>query len=281
MSVAFGAPIGGVLFSLEQVSYYFPDKVMWHAFVCAMIAAVSLQAMNPFRTGKLVLWQVTYDRNWHDFEILSFVVLGCLGGVYGAAFLRMNMKAAFWRKYSWVRNYPVYEVVVIALLTAIISYPNIFTRLTHPLRGSTRILTFCRVQSTELLAAFKECKDSSSILGLCGKLPTAPTIILLLLAAITGTCFASITFGMQIPAGIILPSMAIGALYGRALGLLVQAWQKTFPGAWMFSSCKVGEECVSPGLYAIAGAASALAGVTRLTGTTLPPTPTTPYCERG
>ena len=85
--------------------------------------------MNPFRTGKLVLWQVTYDRNWHDFEILSFVVLGCLGGVYGAAFLRMNMKAAFWRKHSWVRNYPVYEVVVIALLTAIISYPNIFTRL--------------------------------------------------------------------------------------------------------------------------------------------------------
>jgi hypothetical protein len=46
----------------------------------------------------------------------------------------------------------------------------------------------------------------------------------------------------------------------------MQAWQKGFPGAWMFKSCKVGEECVSPGLYAIAGAASALAGVTRLTG---------------
>jgi chloride channel 3/4/5 len=27
--VAFGAPIGGVLFSLEEVSYYFPPKVMW------------------------------------------------------------------------------------------------------------------------------------------------------------------------------------------------------------------------------------------------------------
>jgi hypothetical protein len=77
---------------------------------------------------------------------------------------------------------------------------------------------------------------------------------------------------MQIPAGIILPSMAIGALYGRALGLLVQAWQKTFPGAWMFGSCKVNEVCVSPGLYAIAGAASALAGVTRLTGISHPAT---------
>ena len=52
---------------------------MWHAFVCAMIAAVSLQAMNPFRTGKLVLWQVTYDRNWHNFEIWSFVIIGVMG----------------------------------------------------------------------------------------------------------------------------------------------------------------------------------------------------------
>ena len=113
---------------------------------------------------------------------------------------------------------------------------------------------------------FKECKDGSNILGLCGKLSTAPKIVLLLVAAVIGTCFASITFGTQIPAGIILPSMAIGALYGRALGLLIQAWQKTFPQAWIFASCKAEEECVSPGLYAIAGAASALAGVTRLTG---------------
>jgi chloride channel 3/4/5 len=29
VAVAFGAPVGGVLFSLEEVSYYFPPKVMW------------------------------------------------------------------------------------------------------------------------------------------------------------------------------------------------------------------------------------------------------------
>ncbi|KAJ1565865.1 hypothetical protein HK096_008331, partial [Nowakowskiella sp. JEL0078] len=44
VSVAFGAPIGGVLFSLEEVSYYFPLKTLWRTFFCALIAAVTLKS---------------------------------------------------------------------------------------------------------------------------------------------------------------------------------------------------------------------------------------------
>ena len=32
VAVAFGAPIGGTLFSLEEVSYFFPPKVMWRRY---------------------------------------------------------------------------------------------------------------------------------------------------------------------------------------------------------------------------------------------------------
>jgi chloride channel 3/4/5 len=35
--------------------------------------------MNPFRTGKLVLFQVSYDRDWHYFEIPFYIIIGVFG----------------------------------------------------------------------------------------------------------------------------------------------------------------------------------------------------------
>ncbi|CAG8804062.1 22005_t:CDS:2, partial [Dentiscutata erythropus] len=52
---------------------------MWRSFFCALVATVVLQGMNPFRTGKLVMFQVTYDREWHFFEIIFFCILGVFG----------------------------------------------------------------------------------------------------------------------------------------------------------------------------------------------------------
>lgn len=52
---------------------------MWQSFVCAMTAAVTLQAFDPFRSGKLVLYQVTYSTGWHGFEMIPFAMLGIFG----------------------------------------------------------------------------------------------------------------------------------------------------------------------------------------------------------
>lgn len=40
VAVAFGAPIGGVLFSLEEVSYYFPSKTLFRTFFCCIVSLV-------------------------------------------------------------------------------------------------------------------------------------------------------------------------------------------------------------------------------------------------
>lgn len=252
ISVAFGAPVGGVLFSLEQLSYYFPDKTMWSSFVCAMVAAVTLQLCNPFRTGKLVLYQVTYHSGWHDFELLPFAFLGILGGLFGGLFIKLNMSVAEWRKNRTCRQGPVTEVVVVSLVTALINYP----------------IKFMRAQASELVhILFAECADlTEDTLGLCksGKANTG-VITLLLLSSGLGIILSSFTFGLQIPAGIILPSMAIGGLFGRAVGLSVEVCQQAWPTLFVFRSCEPDIACVTPGTYAIVGAASALAGTTRMT----------------
>ncbi|KAF2862856.1 putative voltage-gated chloride channel [Piedraia hortae CBS 480.64] len=254
ISVAFGAPIGGVLFSLEQLSHYFPDKTMWASFVCATVAAVTLQALDPFRTGKLVLYQVTYHSGWHMFELVPFVLIGILGGFWGVAFIVLNMRFHRTRASTTYifRNRPVAEVAAVALLTAVVSFP----------------ISFLRAQSSELVEMlFAECRDiHNDHLGLC-KAGVANTgvIFLLLFSAGIGLALAAITFGLEIPAGILLPSMAVGALYGRAIGLVVEAWQRQQPHLLFFGSCEPDQPCVTPGTYAVVGAAAALAGTTRMT----------------
>ncbi|KAF1983094.1 hypothetical protein K402DRAFT_397017 [Aulographum hederae CBS 113979] len=252
ISVAFGSPIGGVLFSLEQLSYYFPDKTMWQSFVCAMIAAVSLQFFDPFRTGKLVLFQVSYHSGWHSFELLAFVFLGVLGGLYGGLFVKLNMKVAEFRVSSPLIKNSVLQVTAISLLTALINFP----------------ITFMRAQASELVyILFAECVDiQEDSLGLCksGRANTG-VVVLLIIAALLGFFLAAITFGLEIPAGILLPSMAIGALYGRAVGLIMEVWQQNHPSFILFRSCEPDVPCITPGTYAIIGAASALGGATRMT----------------
>lgn len=226
---------------------------MWQSFVCAMTAAVMLQAFDPFRSGKLVLFQVHYGSGWHGFEMIPFALLGIIGGIYGGLFIKANMAVARWKKSTnWPLPGPLTQVGIVALLTALINYPNLYMR----------------AQSSELVSSLlSDCTQAlDDPLGLCKTgAASAATIVLLLFAAVLGFFLASITFGLQIPAGIILPSMAIGALSGRAVGIIMEIWQHNHPGFIAFNKCEPDVPCITPGVYAIIGAASTLAGVTRMT----------------
>ncbi|KAK4689513.1 hypothetical protein P7C73_g598, partial [Tremellales sp. Uapishka_1] len=227
VAVSFGAPIGGVLFSLEEVSYYFPPKVLWRSFWCAAVAAMTLKWTNPFGNGSIVL------------------------GLYGAVFSRLN---SIWsrrvRNGTWVKRHPIIEVFLVTAFTTALSFMN----------------PYARMGGTELVAnLFAECKPDSYN-PLCAEQPDkiAQVIYSILVTLLVKGGLTIITFGIKLPAGIFIPSMAVGACFGRVVGLCMEYVEFKNPDLSIFDVCK-DEDCILPGLYAMVGAAATLAGVTRTT----------------
>ncbi|MCJ1250881.1 glycerol ethanol, ferric requiring protein [Trapelia coarctata] len=249
VAVAFGSPIGGVLFSLEEMSSYFPLKTMWRSYFCALVATAVLAAMNPFRTGQLVMFQVRYDRSWHFFEIIFFIFIGVFGGLYGALVIKWNLRAQAFRK-KYLSKYPILEATLLAAGTALLCYPNMFLRIDM-------------TESMEIL--FLECEGGHDYDGLCESKNRWTMVLSLAFATIMRTFLVIISYGCKVPAGIFVPSMAIGASFGRMVGILVQALHKSFPQSRFFAGCEPDVPCITPGTYAFLGAGAALSGIMHIT----------------
>lgn len=249
VAVAFGSPIGGVLFSLEEMSSYFPLKTMWRSYFCALVATAVLSAMNPFRTGQLVMFQVKYDRSWHFFEVVFYIILGIFGGLYGAFVIKWNLRAQSFRK-KYLGQYAILEATLLAAGTAIVCYPNMFLRIDM-------------TESMEIL--FLECEGAEDYHGLCEANNRWSMVLSLTIATILRIFLVIISYGCKVPAGIFVPSMAIGASFGRTVGILVQALHESFPDSVFFSTCAPDVPCITPGTYAFLGAGAALSGIMHIT----------------
>ncbi|KAG2411520.1 hypothetical protein HFD88_009076 [Aspergillus terreus] len=259
VAVAFGAPIGGVLFSLEEVSYYFPPKTLFRTFFCCIAAALSLKFLNPYGTGKIVLFQVRYLGDWEIFEMVIFIFLGVLGGALGALFIKAsNVWAKSFRRIPLIKRWPMLEVVLVALLTGLVSFWNRYTKL------PVSELLFELASPCE--------RESSSPTGLCPDEDGIGEIIrYLLIAFVIKSLLTVVTFGIKVPAGIYVPSMVVGGLLGRIIGHAAQYLVVKYPTFPLFgSSCPAVsgmESCVTPGVYAMVAAGATMCGVTRLSVT--------------
>jgi chloride channel 3/4/5 len=90
-------------------------------------------------------------------------------------------------------------------------------------------------------------------------------VLSLFIATILRTFLVIISYGCKVPAGIFVPSMAIGASFGRMVGILVQWLYELFPDSPFFSACHPDAPCITPGTYAFLGAGAALSGIMHIT----------------
>ncbi|XP_026331883.1 H(+)/Cl(-) exchange transporter 5 isoform X2 [Hyposmocoma kahamanoa] len=267
VSVAFGAPIGGVLFSLEEVSYYFPLKTLWRSFFCALIAAFILRSINPFGNEHSVLFYVEYNKPWIFFELIPFVGLGIIGGCIATIFIKGNIYWCRYRKYSKLGQYPVTEVLVVTLVTAIIAYPNPYTRM-NTSQLIYLLFNQCGISNSDPLCDYN--RNFTDVNMAIERATAGPGVYramwLLFLALVLKLVMTIFTFGIKVPCGLFIPSLALGAIAGRIVGIGVEQLVNRYPKIWLFSGeCPTGEDCITPGLYAMVGAAAVLGGVTRMT----------------
>ncbi|KGQ08191.1 H(+)/Cl(-) exchange transporter 3 [Beauveria bassiana D1-5] len=235
LSVAFGAPIGGVLFSYEEISTYFPRRVLWRAFLCSLVAAAVLKQLNPTGTGKLVLFETNYGVDYDVAHYAVFILLGLCGGVFGGVFCYANgLWSRTFRQIALIKNSPVLEVCVVVLVTALLQYPNPLIRETGD-KVMEQLLVDCNDMDEAWICA-------AEAAGAHGK---GSYYAWLISGTLVKLVLTIITFGCKVPSGVIIPALDAGALFGRMVGQLVPD--------------------ISPGIFAMVGSAAFLAGVCRMT----------------
>ncbi|KAL7788315.1 chloride channel [Trichoderma ceciliae] len=258
VAVAFGAPLGGVLFGLEEVSYFFPAKTLFRTFFACIVAALSLKFLNPYGTHKIVMFEIRYLVDWEYFELGSFIFVGILGGAMGALFIKASKYwAQTFRRIKAIKAYPMLEVFLVAVVTGLMSYWNPLTKVSV---------------AKLLLNLASPCdRTKGDGLGLCPRsVDDIPLILSTLIIAFLIKGFLTvIAFGIKVPAGIYIPSMVVGGLMGRIVGHLAQWLVLVTPDWGVWGGCATASDgtCIQPGVYGLIAAGATMCGVTRLSVT--------------
>lgn len=104
VAAAFGAPIGGVLFALEEAASFFNPSLILRTLVASIISSFTLNLVlslyhglntfaypGLFNLGKFEALPYSY------YEIPIFMCMGCVGGVLGALWVYVNTKINIFR----------------------------------------------------------------------------------------------------------------------------------------------------------------------------------------
>ena len=143
VAVAFAAPIGGMLFTVEEGASFYNSDMLWRGFLATCTGVLTMHwleqldfdagdfARARFGThrdfGLYTDNEADYSKNywWYFWEVPIFFLMGVCGGLMGAAFVKMNVKITQWR----ARHIPVtnkrrrlLEVIAIAGVTSTIFF---------------------------------------------------------------------------------------------------------------------------------------------------------------
>ncbi|KAL8538411.1 hypothetical protein ACS0TY_000422 [Phlomoides rotata] len=270
---AFRAPVGGVLFSLEEVATWWRSALLWRTFFSTAVVVVVLRAAMEycksgscglFGKGGLIMFDVGgVSVRYHVVDIIPVAVIGVLGGILGALYNCLLHKVL--KVYNVINKkgklHKLLLSLSVSIFTSVCLYGLPFLATCRPCDSSFGP----ECPSTGRAGNFKQfnCPDGyyndlSTLLLTTNddavrnifsiNTPTEFNIFSLVIFFALYCILGLITFGIAVPSGLFLPIILMGSAYGRILGIAMGPYTR-----------------IDQGLYAVLGAASLMAGSMRMT----------------
>ncbi|KAG5487535.1 hypothetical protein LSCM1_07492 [Leishmania martiniquensis] len=293
VSVAFGAPIGGLLFVMEEVSSFWDQSSNGQIFLATMLCFTFSTIINSIvedrrllgwvSNAAAVLFEVNVTIPLNLVSIIPSLLLGGIIGSLAAFFTKTNLILIKWRR-RVLRPYQFRRFLEPVVISAVFSSCMYVLSLVSPCakrydigvvngtvqrwgtEGGWRLFnnTCAEPKTYSPLGTLNMASGKNTIRHLfsrqtAGEFP-AVTLIVYFLVYFASACMTS---GTSVSGGLVVPSLVLGAVFGRLFGLLLfeigAAKVPDVPRGYASA-----DAWMDPGVFALIGAGAFLAGTSRM-----------------
>eukprot|EP01087_Luapelamoeba_hula_P024668 TRINITY_DN9484_c0_g1_i2.p1 TRINITY_DN9484_c0_g1~~TRINITY_DN9484_c0_g1_i2.p1 ORF type:complete len:762 (-),score=73.52 TRINITY_DN9484_c0_g1_i2:870-3155(-) len=267
VAAAFGAPVGGLLFSIEEASSFWSHSLTWRTFFCCMISAftvnVTMRGFTEIKDTGMLKLGLSGEHLYHYLETIPFILIGIIGGLAGVLFIRLNNKLTSWRsKHIQNKTRKLGEVLAITAFTSIVCfmisyYWSCSVADVHYVPGASKenpvelTQMFCPKGYYNEMATMAFQRPEVVLRALFSRTQQLFSLWSLAVFMVLYFGLSVVTCGLCLAGGLFIPMMLAGAVVGRFVGELVFLTSPGIP--------------VDPSIYALIGSAALMTGFCRLT----------------
>ncbi|KAL5987624.1 hypothetical protein ACLOJK_035374 [Asimina triloba] len=273
IAAAFRAPVGGVLFALEEMSSWWRSALLWRAFFTTAVVAVILRGLidvcksgkcGLFGKGGLIMFDVNSgSMTYHISDLPYAIVLGIIGGIFGSFYNFLLEKVL--RIYNVIYKKGVAHKLLLACSLSMFTSCCLFGLpwLAHckqcPADSAEACPTIGRSGNfkkfqcppghyNDLASLFFNTNDDAIRNLYSSGTDDEFQLLSVFLFLMTSYFLGILSYGVVAPSGLFMPIILTGATYGRFVGMLTGS-----------------NSNLDHGLFAVLGSASFLGGSMRST----------------